>query len=151
MQGATTGMMPQAFPQPNAQSKPTEQGLEPSQLIAVFNHVTDERLVQDVGCVYQFNIGEDDTWYMDLKTGCGQAGKGPPTACPPDAVISLSPEDLEALFSGALTPFNAYMQGKVTIVGDVRLAMKLQSVVDRLKQPRASAKTTHARGDVITV
>lgn len=165
MQG-TTGMMPQTFPQPQAQSQQTDQGSrlqsqalhahhtvgpDPSQLVALFNHITDERLVEEIGCVYQFNIGQGSVWYLDLKTGRGQAGKGPPTVCPPDTTISLTPEDLQALFSGEVTPFNAYMQGRLTIVGDVRLAMKLQGVIDRIRQPRGPAKTTHARDDIMIV
>ena len=164
MQGAT-GMMPQAFPLSQTQLRQTEPGSgvkeqgsshysvgpDPAQLVALLSHVTDERLVQDVGCVYQFNIGEGGTWHLDLKNGRGSAGKGPPTWCPPDAVVSLSLEDLQVLFSGEITPFNAYMQGRVTIDGDVRLAMKLQHVVDRMKQPRMTTKTAHVRDDVMIV
>ena len=106
--------------------------LIPDQLVTIFDHVTDERLVQETGCMYQFNIsGDEEVWYLDLKNGRGRAGKGPPLGCTPDAVISLSSEDMQALFAGEnqMTAFNAYMQGRVTVEGAVRMAMKLQSVV----------------------
>lgn len=122
--------------------------LDPDQLMAIFNHVTDARLVQEIGCVYQFNIGGDGgVWYVDLKNGSGRAGKGPPLGCVPDAVISLSSEDMQAMFAGELGAFNAYMQGRVTIEGDVRLAMKLQTVVERMKQSGKATRTAHAPND----
>lgn len=165
MRGATTGMMPQVLPPrtiptvPHAANMPTSSGqisrtsratpLDPEKLVAIFNHVTDERLVQENGCVYQFNIsGEGGVWYLDLKNGNGRAGKGPPFGCKPDAVISLSSQDMQALFSGEMSAFDAYMQGKVTVEGDVRMAMKLQTVVERMKQPRISTKSAHVQNDL---
>ena len=68
--------------------------------------------------------------------------------CTPDAVISLSSEDMQALFSGEMTAFNAYMQGKVTVEGDVRVAMKLQTVFERMKQPGLATRTAHAQNNM---
>ena len=170
MQGATSGIAPQVLhPRNNPvahhappmhasrEQPPRPKPLDPDQLVTIFNHVTDERLVQEIGCVYQFNIsGDEEVWYLDLKNGRGRAGKGPPLGCTPDAVISLSSEDMQALFAGEMTAFNAYMQGRVTVEGDVRMAMKLQSVVERMKQPRRTAHVQHdiplyGRSDVMII
>ncbi|CAB4017773.1 stomatin 1 [Paramuricea clavata] len=161
MQGATSGITPQVLPSRSnpathhapampvsREQPPHPTPLDPDQLVAIFNHVTDERLVQEIGCVYQFNIsGQGGVWYLDLKNGCGRGGKGPPLGCMPDAVISLSSEDMHALFAGEMTAFNAYMQGRVTVEGDVRMAMKLESVVERMKQPRMGMRTAHVQND----
>ena len=170
MQGATSGIAPQVLhPRNNTaahhapamhasrEQSPRPKPLDPDELVTIFNHVTDERLVQEIGCVYQFNIsGDEEVWYLDLKNGRGRAGKGPPLGCTPDAVISLSSEDMQALFAGEMTAFNAYMQGRVTVEGDVRMAMKLQSVVERMKQPRRTAHVQHdiplyGRSDVMII
>lgn len=161
MQGAANGIAPQLLPSrsnpashhapvmPTSREQPPRpRPLDPDQLVAILNHVTDERLVHEIGCVYQFNINDGGVWYLDLKNGCGHAGKGPPSGCTPDAVISLSSEDMQALFTGEMTAFNAYMQGRVTVEGDVRLAMKLQSVVERMKQSRMATRTAHAQNDM---
>ena len=161
MQGATSGITPQVLPSrsnpathhvpampASREQPPHPTPLDPDQLVAIFNHVTDERLVQEVGCVYQFNISDQGgVWYLDLKNGCGRGGKGPPLGCMPDAVISLSSEDMHALFAGEMTAFNAYMQGRVTVEGDVRVAMKLESVVERMKQPRMATRSAHVQND----
>ena len=159
MQGATSGITPQVFQSrgssfnhvpamPASREQPPTRPLDPDQLVTIFNHVTDERLVQEIGCVYQFNISGGGVWYLDLKNGCGRGGKGPPLGCTPDAVISVSSEDMQALFAGDLTAFDGYMQGRVTVEGDVRMAMKLQSVVERIKQPRMATRTAHVQNDV---
>ena len=161
MQGATSGIAPQVLQSrgnpannhaptiPASREQPSHGPLNPEQLVTIMNHVTDERLVQEIGCVYQFNIsGEGGVWYLDLKNGCGRAGKGPPIGCTPDAVISFSSEDMQALFAGVMTAFDAYMQGRVTVDGDVRMAMKLQSVVERMKQPRMATRTAHVQNDM---
>ena len=159
MQGAANGIAPQLLPSrvnPASHHAPVmstsreqlsqPRSLDPDQLVAIINHVTDERLVHEIDSVYQFNINGEGIWYLDLKNGCGRAGKGPPLGCTPDAVISLSSGDMQALFSGEMTAFNAYMQGKVTIEGDVRVAMKLQTVFERMKQPGLA--TAHAQNDM---
>ncbi|XP_046859498.1 stomatin-like protein 1 [Xenia sp. Carnegie-2017] len=152
MQGALGGLPPQVRPV----QKPVDSSLDavsrtsneqipysrlpdPDQLIAIFNHVTDERLVRDIGCVYQFNFSDlGSTWYVDLKNDEGHGGKGPPCGCTPDVVITLSSHDMRALFSGEISAFDAYMHGRVNITGDVRMAMKLQVVVERMNQSRSS-------------
>ena len=162
MQGAANGITPQVLQSrgnppthhaptiPASREQPSHGPLNPDQLVAIMNHVTDERLVQEIGCVYQFNISGEGVWYLDLKNGCGRAGKGPPLGCTPDAVISLTSEDMRALFSGEMTAFDAYMQGRVTVEGDVRMAMNLQSVVERMKQPRMATRTAHVQSDMTT-
>lgn len=70
----------------------------------------------------KFDCGEDGALLIDhqtITTGDGEA----------DCTISLSLEDLEALFSGELDATAAFMQGKMKIDGDMSVAMKLNGLL----------------------
>ncbi len=48
---------------------------------------------------------------------------------PADCTVVISPDDLEALARGQLDPMAAMMRGRLRIVGDIAVAMKLQSLL----------------------
>ncbi|XP_028305550.1 stomatin-like protein 1 isoform X2 [Gouania willdenowi] len=96
-----------------------------------------EALVHQVGACFQFNIskqdGQQQSYYVDLSQGSGAAGSGS-FYREPDVTLSLSDSDLLALFRGELQPLAAYNSGRLQVQGEVRIAMKLQELINLLKQ-----------------
>jgi putative sterol carrier protein len=48
---------------------------------------------------------------------------------PADCTVVISREDLEALAKGRLDPMSAMMRGRLKVLGDMSVAMKLQSML----------------------
>ncbi|MBO6758013.1 MAG: SCP2 sterol-binding domain-containing protein [Roseibium sp.] len=46
-----------------------------------------------------------------------------------DCTIAISPDDLADLLAGELAPTAAFMGGKMTVTGDMSVAMKLGNIV----------------------
>lgn len=101
---------------------------------AITANLTPE-LVSKVQAVYQFNVigPEESFWYIDLKTGSGNVGKGKVHGAAPDAVLSMTSSDFLNMFSGKLKPAAAFMTGKLKISGNLQKAMKLEKLMSSLK------------------
>jgi putative sterol carrier protein len=85
-------------------------------------------------------IGENSGLAASLKFDCGAEGIVHVDATvvpnvvtnedkPADCTISLTREDLDALLAGALDPTSAFMMGKLSVDGDMNVAMRLAQVV----------------------
>jgi len=107
----------------------------PSDIIAMVKPHLGAHLVQEYGKIYRFIVkGEDGgVYYMDLKNGLGSVGEGNPPGGKPDVTLSLTQEDLEGLFKGEVNAFNAYMGGRLQIDGDLKDAMALQELIEKVK------------------
>lgn len=67
------------------------------------------------------------------SVGSGSAGAG--SLCrEPDVTLSMSDNDLLAMFQGELRPFVAYTSGRLKIQGDIKTAMKLEELINLLKK-----------------
>ncbi|EEB14504.1 glucose 1-dehydrogenase, putative [Pediculus humanus corporis] len=93
-----------------------------------------EDVVRRIQAVFQFNVKgpSEGVWYIDLKNGKGQAGRGKPSV-PPDATLTMSAKDFFDLFSGKLKATAAFMSGKLKISGKMQEAMKLEKLMNSLK------------------
>ncbi|XP_071829142.1 stomatin-like protein 1 isoform X1 [Apostichopus japonicus] len=110
--------------------------ISPEELMDSVRQIIDIQLVRDVGAVYVFRItGEKGgTYYLDLKIGLGEVGRGRPPYCEPDVVLTATLHDLQSMLHGQLKPYAAYMSGKLKVDGDLRTAMQLEEVVKKLKE-----------------
>ncbi|KAG1939438.1 stomatin-like protein [Pimephales promelas] len=105
-------------------------------LMDVVRSVLSEELVHQVGACYHFQIatdsGQTNNYYMDLTQGRGACGVG---VLPrePDVSLCMSEQDLLAMFQGGLRPFAAYSSGRLRVQGDLNTAMKLETLIKRLK------------------
>jgi len=63
----------------------------------------------------------------------GVAGKVTNEDGAADATISVDFEDFKNLAAGKLDPMMAYMSGKLKVMGDMAVAMKLQSLFSKLR------------------
>ncbi|XP_075996553.1 stomatin-like protein 1 [Genypterus blacodes] len=96
-----------------------------------------EALVSQVGASFQFHIrsadGQQESYHLDLSQGSGAAGAGP-LSQEPDVILTMSDDDLLAMFQGTLKPFSAYTSGRLELKGNMNTAMKLEELIKLLKQ-----------------
>lgn len=117
------------------QEKMSGQGSSDNDLLQFFQRLKNgcnEELVSNAKAIYQFNLSEDGLWYLDLKNGSGDAGQGESPSSP-DVTFSLDKDSFIAMFSGKLKPTAAFMQGKLKIKGDMMQAMKLETLMNKMK------------------
>ncbi|KAM5293347.1 stomatin-like protein 1 isoform 2-T2 [Ctenodactylus gundi] len=105
-------------------------------LLTALQPFLSEALVSQVGACYQFNVtlpsGTQSIYFLDLTTGRGRVGHGVPDGIP-DVVVEMAEADLRALLCRELRPLGAYMSGRLTVKGDLAVAMKLEAVLRALK------------------
>lgn len=89
-----------------------------------------EDVVRSIQGVYRFELSgeEGGTWYIDLKNKGGSAGSGEPPG-KVDVIMNMSSSDFVKMFSGKLKPTMAFMSGKLSIRGDMALAIKLEKLM----------------------
>ncbi|KFW89275.1 Stomatin-like 1, partial [Phalacrocorax carbo] len=109
------------------------------ELFSAVEPILSEALVGQVGASYQVNIalpsGAWSTYFIDLSSGNGRAGRGVPEGSP-DVILEVAEKDLQDLFLGDLRPLGAYMSGRLQVRGDLHLALKLEELVKAMKQRR---------------
>jgi len=105
-------------------------------LTVVFSEIernvkADPSLVKKVNGIYQFNItaanGQAKFWTVDLKNEPGKVFEGKPEKA--DVTMSMKEEDFLDMVTGNLDGQSAFMQGKLRMVGNMALAMKLGQVL----------------------
>ncbi len=80
-----------------------------------------------LGGTLKFDLGSDGCLFID-GTGADNTvtvNKNEPANC----TISMSAQDFDDLIHGRLQPAAAFMQGKMTVDGDMGLAMRLGQLV----------------------
>lgn len=112
--------------------------MTPEFLVQQVTSVLDESLVRELGGLYQFNIlgVNGGTWIMDLTSGSGNITKCSIPVKQPDVVLTMSEDNMQNIFRGEITPFNAYMQELLKVEGDLRMAMNLDIIVEKIKRRR---------------
>jgi 3-hydroxyacyl-CoA dehydrogenase/3a,7a,12a-trihydroxy-5b-cholest-24-enoyl-CoA hydratase len=90
-------------------------------------------LVGKIGGIYEFEVtegpnGAKQIWTVDLKNGSGSVavGKG---SNPAGVTITMKDGDFVNMMTGKLNSQEAFMQGKLRMKGDMKLAMKLGEVI----------------------
>ncbi|KAK0395176.1 hypothetical protein QR680_001156 [Steinernema hermaphroditum] len=92
-------------------------------------------LVGRIGAVYEFNLkGENKSFYIDLKNGAGSVAQGKPVES--DVQFELLSDDLMPMFTGKLSPTQAFMTGKLKIQGNMGKAIQLESVFKKLNKAK---------------
>ena len=124
-----------ADPSQSSNGEPGSNLLTPEQLVKLVSGVLSEKLVQEIGGMFQFNIvGENGgTWYLDLRSGHGKIYTENP-GDNPNVVLTMGVQDMQQIFYGQTTAFDAYMQGSLKVDGDLRVAMSLEAIVKMLNE-----------------
>ncbi|XP_061732233.1 hydroxysteroid dehydrogenase-like protein 2 [Nerophis ophidion] len=104
---------------------------------AVIRGALSEDVVKSTQAVYQFDLSGDHSgvWFLDLKSGSGSAGQGPPPA-KADVVMTMDSGDFSKMFAGKLKPTMAFMAGKLRIKGDMTLALKLERMMSGMNKSK---------------
>ncbi len=78
---------------------------------------------QGLNLVFQFNIEDDDNFFVKVKDGTCDAQKG--DAENPNVTLIMDSETLNGVISGETDGMQAFMAGKLRAEGDMMLALKL--------------------------
>nr|CAD7587740.1 unnamed protein product [Timema genevievae] len=109
-------------------------GTKIAKMFDVIQNNLNPELVAKTNASFLFVVkgDEEGTWFVDLKSGKGSAGKGKPPSGP-DATLTMNEKDLFDMFTGKLKPAGAFMTGKLKISGDLQKALKLEKLMGMLK------------------
>ena len=81
--------------------------------------------------------GEGGDWKVDFKLGPGEIPTEPTTT------ITVTADDAAAMERGELDPMQAFMSGRMQVMGDMALMMQMQAI----QMQAAAAAAAAAKGD----
>jgi putative sterol carrier protein len=79
-----------------------------------------------INATYQFDLS-GESWTLKLNNGVPTLTAG--AAQSPNTTLIATTDDWMSIATGKLNPVTAYMQQKLTVKGDMTLAMKLQGLL----------------------
>ncbi|XP_060792819.1 sterol carrier protein 2b isoform X1 [Neoarius graeffei] len=90
-----------------------------------------DQYVKKIGGVFAFKVkdgpdGKEATWIVNVRDGKGSVHND--TSKKVDCTILMADSDLLALMTGKINPQTAFFQGKLKIMGNMGMAMKLQNL-----------------------
>ncbi len=82
--------------------------------------------------VFVFNLAGDDNddggvWTLDLTKEADHVSEGESDSG--QCTINMAASDFVDMWEGRLNPISAFMGGKISVDGDMSLAMKLQNII----------------------
>ncbi len=82
----------------------------------------------DVNATILFDLSGDNGGFFWIKVADGKADAGEGNVSNPSMTLKASADDWFAVSTGQLNPMQAFMTGKIKILGDMGLAMKMQTM-----------------------
>jgi len=85
--------------------------------------------IEDIDAIYQFDVSGDDggTWTIDFTKDEDFVSDGAHDDA--DCTIEVSDSDFVGMWNGALSGQQLFMMGKISVDGDMGLALKLQKFI----------------------
>lgn len=93
---------------------------------ARFNNPDEREKMLALDAVFRFNLSGDEagSWYVDFKNGeCGDGDREG------DCTINMDSADFVDLYNGDAQGAMLFMQQKLSIEGDMGLALKLMEII----------------------
>ncbi|MDX8364561.1 SCP2 sterol-binding domain-containing protein [Cytobacillus sp. Hm23] len=87
--------------------------------------------IEGLDYVYQFQVSGEDEGAYQVAFSNGELSYNEGEAEDPSCTIQLSGENLVKLIHGKLNATSAFMMGQLKIKGDLSLALKLQSILQK--------------------
>jgi len=84
---------------------------------------------KDLNATIQFDLSGDNGGAYWLRIADGKAESGAGQSESPRMTLKAKADDFVSILNGSLNPMQAFMTGKVKIVGDTGLAMKLMPLI----------------------
>ena len=82
----------------------------------------------DINATILFDLSGDNGGYFWLKIADGAATTGDGELSDPAMTVKASADDWFAVATGEMNAMQAFMTGKLKILGDMGLAMKMQTI-----------------------
>ncbi|MCY4064546.1 MAG: SCP2 sterol-binding domain-containing protein [Chloroflexi bacterium] len=82
----------------------------------------------DMNATILFDLSGDNGGYFWIKIADGAATTGPGELSDPALTVKASADDWFAVATGEMNAMQAFMTGKLKILGDMGLAMKIQTI-----------------------
>ena len=97
----------------------------------IFEETMPEKLagndsVSDIDAIYQFNV-DGDTWHIDFTKDSDYVGAGEHEDA--DCIIDVAEDDFVGMWNGDKSGQQLFMMGKISVDGDMSLALKLQKFI----------------------
>ncbi|WP_053958817.1 SCP2 sterol-binding domain-containing protein [Sulfobacillus thermosulfidooxidans] len=89
---------------------------------------TNTQLASSTG-VYQFILTGDDAGEYCVRVNADGARVEPGKANDAGVTITMAAQDFKDLAEGKLNPMSAFMSGKLSVTGDMSMALKLQTLI----------------------
>jgi len=90
------------------------------------------RLVKAAGAEFQFVISDSDAKFcLDLSTGSGSVSFG--ASFSPAVTVTVKDADMAAMAEGSLSGKDAFLGGRLSVDGDMKLAQKLLVVLEKAR------------------
>lgn len=99
----------------------------------IFNEKLPNKLEEsggvDIDAIYQFNVTGDDggTWNIDFDRDGDYVQEGENEDA--DCVVEIADSDFVGMWNGDLNGQQLFMMGKISVEGDMGLALKLQKFI----------------------
>jgi len=90
----------------------------------------DPSKAQGINSTIQFDLSGDNggMWWLKIADSGAEIGEG--AADGAKMTLKASAEDFVSMMTGGLNPMNAFMMGRIKIVGDTGLALKLMPLIN---------------------
>jgi putative sterol carrier protein len=84
---------------------------------------------KSANAVFVFNLTGDEggVWTLDLTRESDHVSEGESDSA--DCTITMTAEDFVEMWEGRLNPVTAFMANKISVLGNMGLAMKLQDII----------------------